>query len=185
MRYAFPKGPAQQSGLKEGDQITSVNGRPVKSLFDLRWTMSFLPHGAAVEVGVRRDGQTLPRPLTVRLLPVPTASLSTLHLGFEADDVSDEENRERQLPFDAGVVVRKVRPDGPAARIGMKPGDVVVGLGTYRIRHVDDLLVFLQYVGAGDLVKVRIQRAFRSRGGRPGPLVAPRFDPASWFPTPS
>jgi serine protease Do len=166
VRYAFPKGPALQGGLKEGDEITSTNGRPVESLFDLRWIMSFLPHGAAVELGVRREGRALPRPLTVRLLPVPTAGLSDEHLGFEAEDVSDEENRERELAFDAGVVVREVRKDGPAARIGMRAGDVVKALGSYRIRHSDDLLLFLQYVRPGDLVKVQILRAVRTRTGK-------------------
>jgi len=66
----------------------------------------------------------------------------------------------------AGVIVQQVRADGPAAKIRMRPGDLIVGLGTYRIRNSDDLLLFLQYVQSGDLVKVQVVRPLTLRSGR-------------------
>ena len=101
-----------------------------------------------------------------RLEPVPTEKLSRAHLGFIATDVSDQENREQRLAFDAGVVVREVLADGPASRIGLRPGDLIVGLGSYRIRQSDDLLLFLQYVQPDDLVQVKVLRPVRLRSGR-------------------
>ncbi|MHC5011560.1 MAG: PDZ domain-containing protein, partial [Planctomycetota bacterium] len=167
VRYVFPKGPAHGSDLRPGDILTRVNGEPTPPLFDLLWQMAFLPPGAAVELtGHREDA-----PLTARLmhLPVPTESLSDRHLGLVASDVSDQENREYQLRFDAGVVVQSVREGGPADRIGVRPGDLVIGLGSYRIRHSDDLLVFLQYVQPADIVKVRVlRRAARPNGASRG-----------------
>lgn len=165
VRYVFPKGPARASGLREDDVITSVNGVPAATLLDVRWNLAFLPYGASVRLGVRRPDRAA-QAVEIRLLPVPTAVLSERHLGFVAEDVSEEAIREQQLALDAGVIVQAVRPDGPAARVGLEPGDVVMGLGTYLIRHSDDLLLFLQYVRPDDLVKVRVLRSTPMRSGR-------------------
>jgi len=166
VRYVFPKGPARSSGLAERDVVESLNGKPTPTLFDLRMQLAFLPQGVTVRLGVRRDGVSQPEPVAVSLVPVPTDALSARHLGFVAADVSDEENREQRIAFDSGVVVKEIRPDGPAARIGLEVGDLVIGLGTYRIRHSDDLLLFLQYVEPGDLVQVKVLRPVLLRSGR-------------------
>ena len=50
--------------------------------------------------------------------------------------------------------------------VGQVPGDLVVELGTYRIRHSDDLLLFLQYVQPGDLVQITVYRPVQLRSGR-------------------
>ncbi len=166
VRHAFPKGPGYEGGLREGDEVLTLDGRPTPTLFDLRSQLAFLPREVTVRLGVRRDGRVRAEPLPIRLRPVPTDRLSAKHLGFVAADVSDKENREQRLAFDAGVVVRTLLPESPAARIGLEAGDLVVGLGTYRIRHSDDLLLFLQYVEPGDLVQVKVLRPLRLRSGR-------------------
>ena len=166
VRHAFPKGPGYVGGLREIDEIVSLNGRSTPTLFDLRSQLAFLPRGATVRLGVRREGSLLEKPLSIELESVPTDQLSAKHLGFVAADVTDQENREQRLAFDAGVVVRSRLPDSPAARIGIEPGDLIVGLGTYRIRHSDDLLLFLQYVQPGDIVEVKVLRPIRLRSGR-------------------
>ena len=166
LRHAFPKGPGHQGGLREGDEVVSLDGAPTPTLFDLRSQLAFLPKGATVRLGVRREGRALTEPISIALEPVPTDRLSATHLGFVAGDVSDQENREQRLAFDAGVVIRDLVPESPAARIGLRPGDLVVGLGTYRIRNSDDLLLFLQYVQSGDLVQVKVLRPVRLRSGQ-------------------
>ncbi len=174
----FPGGPAALAGVERGDVMTSLDGQPTPTLFDLRWRMSFVPRGAPLRLGIQRDGRTLPDAITVRLVPLPTDDLSRARLGFTAKDVGEKENLERQIAFDAGVMVDEVRAGGPADRIGLRSGDLVVGLGNYRIRHSDDLLLFLQYVQAGDVVQVKAirfvdlpnGRAFRQ--GREGRLIA-------------
>ena len=91
------------------------------------------------------------------LLPVPTEGLSVRHLGLMAADVS--EGDDPTTPYDAGIVVRSVRPDGPAGRIGILRGYVIHVLGAYQIRHMDDLLVFHTVFGktVPDIIQRRQQ----------------------------
>jgi S1-C subfamily serine protease len=108
--------------------------------------------GQTVQLGVRRGEQDLP-PVPLRFEPIPTASLARERLGLEVSDVG---------AYEAGVEVRAAQ--GPAAKVGVQAGDVIVGLGSWRIRHTDDLLLFLQYVQPGDLVEVYVRRP----GAAPG-----------------
>ncbi|MFV1958074.1 MAG: PDZ domain-containing protein, partial [Planctomycetota bacterium] len=162
----FPKGPAQQAGLLAGDVILSVDGEPTPTLFDVRWFLASPPEGATVRFGVERQGRRLRAPIRVPLLPVPSRILSERLLGLVAADVGDGESRGRNLAFDSGIVVQRVRPGGPAAKIRVRPGDLIIALGSYRIRNSDDLLLFLQYVQPGDLVKVQVVRPTTLRSGR-------------------
>src|SRR5215211_5407634 len=53
-----PEGPAAKGGLKEGDVITALAGKPVKSAAELPWAVATLEPGKPAEVTVFRDGQT-------------------------------------------------------------------------------------------------------------------------------
>lgn len=167
VQYAFPKGPSAVAGIREGDRIEALDGVPTPTLFDLRWRLASLDYGAVLRLGVRSPGEADARVVAVTLLPVPTNALSDRHLGFVGSDVGERENLDRQLAFDAGVIVREVRRGGPAARIGLREGDVVVGLGNRQIRNSDDLLTFLQYVRPGDIVLVRVLRERAGPDGLP------------------
>jgi serine protease Do len=163
VHYVFPRGPAQLAGLKEKDVIRSVSGIETPTLFDVRWRMTSLPRGSAVQMTIDRPGAEKRKSVVVQLLPIPTDTLSERHLGFVAGDVGEDENLEHRLAFDAGVIVRSVRDDSPASRVKVRPGDLIVGLGNYRIRNSDDMLVVLQHVGPGDVVEVRLIRNVLAR----------------------
>lgn len=153
----FPRGPAAAAGLKEGDLVTSVNGMLTPTLYDYAMALLDVPVGGVVTLGVQRAGRA-PLTLSIPLAPIPTDQLARQHLGLEVADVPD---------YEAGVVIRSLRPEGPAAQRGLQVGDVIKGLGPWKIRHSDDLLLFLQYVQPGDLVDVRLMRPAPS-GTMPG-----------------
>lgn len=60
------KGPAAEAGLKPGDLITALNGKPARSeeLSDARIQLRDLPSGTHVPVELRRDG----RPMTLEIV---------------------------------------------------------------------------------------------------------------------
>jgi S1-C subfamily serine protease len=144
-----------------------VDGKPTPNLFEYRMQTATIPPGAVASLSVVRDGRALAHAVRVAAEPVPTGQLAARHLGLEFVDVDEAVSREANIPLDAGVLVRAVRPGGPAARVRLKPNDLIVGLGTYKIRNSDDLLLFLQYVQPGDKVEVLIRRPMaRSVEGR-------------------
>jgi serine protease Do len=62
------------------------------------------------------------------------------------------------LPDIAGVLVRGVAGDGPAAAAGIKDGDLIVRIGTVEIAEVDDLHGALDDAGAGEELIVAVVR---------------------------
>ena len=159
----FPYGPARDAGLLPGDVILGIDGKSVPTLFDARLRLLDHDQGQPVQLLVqRRQGeQTTERNVGVRVEPLPTDALSRQRLGFTAEETD---------LFD-GVRVVAVRAGSPSDKIGLKRGDVIVGLGGFRIRSSEDLLLFLQYVSSGDIVKVRVSGASRPQDWRLGGMV--------------
>jgi serine protease Do len=180
VRFVFPKGPAVPAGLKVGDVITGVNGRPTPALYDYRLELAGAPAGSTVLLAVVRQGRPLPTAVKVPLEPVPTPELSRRHLGIGYADVDESVQREIHIPLDSGVLVTELRPGGPADKIRVRVGDLIVALGSKKIRNSDEMLLFLQYVQPGDAVDIRVRRPVqRGRDGSiawddkpPGTLIA-------------
>ena len=66
-----PGGAAALAGLKVGDEVRAVDGRPIGDFIELRSVLSALP-GATVTLEVRRAGAMLSLPITVRAEHDPT-----------------------------------------------------------------------------------------------------------------
>src|SRR6202158_6152413 len=64
-----PSGPAQKSGIKRGDIILEVNGKPVADSRELRMNISMMKPDADVKVKILRDGKESDR--TVKLGELP------------------------------------------------------------------------------------------------------------------
>ena len=63
----FPGSPADRAGLRAGDLVLAIDGRPLASLDDLRALMTaFNPAGGEVEVAIRRDGEDVTLRVDVR-----------------------------------------------------------------------------------------------------------------------
>jgi S1-C subfamily serine protease len=66
-----------------------------------------------------------------------------------------EQNR---LAVDHGVLIVDVDANGPAAQAGLKPGDVIVGIGNVAVNDVSTLGDALLQHKPGDTVPVHIYR---------------------------
>jgi serine protease Do len=151
----FPKGPARTTPIRKGDEIVALDGKPTPTLYDYRIQAIEIAPGARVQLTLRREGRRLAAPVTLVSEPVPTDDLSLRHLGVVVGDIDD---------YEAGLLVQEVRPDGPAAKVGLEPQDVILSLGNYVMRNRDDLLTLLQHVQRGDLIPVKVRRTRVARG---------------------
>ena len=55
-----------------------------------------------------------------------------------------------------GSQVVRVKAGSPASRVGLHPGDVIVGIDTYDIRHTEHLYRYAERTGMS--YRLRIQR---------------------------
>jgi len=173
----YPGGPAAAAGLRSGDRVTTINGRPVDSYLQLLRKISLLAPGTLVRMGVQRG--TAAREFTARVAerPVrpspassPSGSLDSQgdldRLGLTVSDLGSESASRvgARSPFGAWVV--QVVPNGPAAKAGVRLGDVVVEAAGQRVASVESFRSALAERSAGSRLTLEVERQ-----GKPKRLV--------------
>ncbi|MFZ5828539.1 MAG: site-2 protease family protein [Planctomycetota bacterium] len=109
--------PAAQAGLRPGDVILSMNGAPVVD--PMRWPAELRAlAGQQVTLGVRRPGTAQPLEIDVRLGDMPWFEQSFP----EPTPVSSPE---LGVAYDVLRKVAGVRDGSPAAKAGIRAGDVI------------------------------------------------------------
>lgn len=130
----LPNSAAAKAGVKAGDVVVSMNGKALTSFAALRAEVGSLPVGTKLELGLLRDGK--PVNVTVELQQssqdkVPSA---TIYTGIEGADLSNIDSNGQK-----GVRVDNVKPGSAAARIGLKKGDVILGVNQQAIANLGEL----------------------------------------------
>jgi len=129
----LPNSAAAKAGVKAGDVVVSMNGKPLSSFAALRAEVGSLPVGTKLQLGLLRDGK--PVTVTVELLQSTQDKVqsATIYTGIEGADLSNDSGS------DKGVRVDNVKPNSAAARIGLKKGDVILGVNQQKIANLGEL----------------------------------------------
>ncbi len=121
-------GPAAAAGLKTGDMVVAINGRPITYWEDLERALPSAG-GRPLELKVRRDGAEQTVTVTPRLRSVP-----------------DPIFREPRETWDIGAgpqvipQISSVSADSPASRAGLQAGDVVIAVAGQSVYTPDELV---------------------------------------------
>ncbi len=108
--------PADDAGLRTGDTITAVNGKPIKSGDELINLISSTKPGTKVELAIMREGSEK---------NVKVAVADRAKLFGDRTDTTEEANAEAPTPTKLGITVRSVTPE-MAERLGVPEGKGVV-----------------------------------------------------------
>ena len=165
--------PASAAGLKQGDIILRFNGYEVSDRRALPRIVADTPVGSSVPVIVWRDGEHMPLEVTIgRLEEYELASATAARagtplemkfssLGVSLAYVTDELREQFSLAKDVqGVIVTEVSDDlkGKGA---LRPGDVIVGVGSDRVSDLSDFRLLLDMHHQSDSKSIVL---FRLRG---------------------
>ncbi len=160
-----PDSPLAVAGLKRGDVVLAIEGKPVENARELGYRAATMPIGSTTIIEYQRAGIRTETSITLIAAPETIERAETLITGNNplagavAANLSPAVAEELGLTASlAGVVVLKIE-DGPALRF-LRKGDIVVEVNDAKIATVADLTAALE--GSAGFWNVLIIRDGRS-----------------------
>jgi serine protease Do len=163
-----PSGPADKAGLKPGDIITTIDGRPIKDGDDLVSEIASRRPGSTIRLGFVRDGKPQDATVTIGDRDKVFADLGNpkqnqqqeegtnpgeSKLGVVVRDLSPEMAGKLKHP---GVIVQSVRTGSFADLQGLEPGYVIIRINKQETGNRDQFNAVVSKLKSGDDVVFEI-----------------------------
>jgi serine protease Do len=157
-----PDAPGAKAGLRTGDVITELDGKPVTDAGQLQMTVGQKRPGETIHLQVMRDSK--PTSVAVKLEALGggrgTETAGGEHgkgrwglsLGDLTPDVRNElqgqEQAQGQGPVH-GAIVEDVQPGSPADNAGLQRGDVIMEVNRHSVKSASEVAQALSGVASG------------------------------------
>jgi len=154
-------GPADKGGVRTGDVIVAVDGKPIEQSVDLPRIIGDARPGQSLRLSVIRKGER--RDLTVAAGEFPAERVAQAatpgkpaanpgRLGVAVRPLNNDERK--RVDGGAGVVVEQA--DGAAARAGIRAGDIIIAFNDQPVTSAQQLKDLVD--NARDRAAVLVQR---------------------------
>ena len=137
--HVEPRSPADRAGVKLGDVIVGVGGQTVHTVAELQAALAALDPGSTAQLHIIRYGKTLTLPVKLGIVtsgvkpePQPSLHNEQARAGFAVTEQNGH------------VVIAAVRQYSPAARAGVRPGQVILEVNRQNISSIDQLVSVLR-----------------------------------------
>jgi serine protease Do len=150
--------PAERAGLKAGDVVLKLDGKPIERSGELARRIAEMKPGTQSRLELWRDGGAKEVAVTVgeakdaQVAEAPGASEAPGKLGVAVRPLTSEERKENGGKD--GLVVESV--SGAAARAGIQRGDVILAVNGTPVKNVGELRSLVG--NAGKSIAVLVQR---------------------------
>ena len=160
-------GPAAKGGLRVGDVILSLNDESIVMSADLPHLVGAIKPGTKAKMGIVRDGKRETLNVVIGALPEEGEAVAAAdagaqksnRLGVKVAELTAEQKRSLDLP--GGVVITEVL-NGPAAMIGLRPGDVISHLNNQAIDSAGTFSRVAEQLPKNRSVSMRVLRQGRA-----------------------
>ncbi|HDS6864908.1 TPA: serine endoprotease DegQ [Klebsiella pneumoniae subsp. pneumoniae] len=131
----LPNSGSAKAGIKSGDVIVSLNGKPLNSFAELRSRIATTEPGTKVKLGLLRDGKPVDVEVTLDKSTSSTASAELIIPALQGASFSDGQMKDGTK----GVVIDNVDKGSAAAQVGLHKDDIIIGLNRQRIHSIAEL----------------------------------------------
>ena len=154
--------PGAKAGIKPGDVILQVDGKPIETSAQVPVLVSNTKPGEKLDIEIWRNGSA--KRLTARTEEIPQQgeriatragsgeAASASKLGLAVRPLAPEEKRRAET--EGALVVEDAT--GPAADAGVQPGDIILGVNGTTVKSLKDLQAAAQK--GGKVVALLIER---------------------------
>jgi serine protease Do len=178
VQQVAPGGPSEKAGIKDGDIITSINGKPVRDGNDLVNTVTATPVGNSLNIGVLRDGKRENFKVVVgdlaQVFPDRFGSGKAqdepgkvegtqARFGMTIQNLTSAQRQNMGIKQDGGVQIATVEPNSFAEDIGLMGKDILMAINNQKVNSVDDVRRIQNTLKPGDAVALRILRQGRNQ----------------------
>jgi serine protease Do len=172
VRQVTPNSPAAKAGLQDGDVITRVDGRQVEDPQTLLNVLAQHKPGEKLKFQVERDGKEKSMNVTLGARPArrtaegfPGAAARrerpTAFLGVQVVPMEELTPRLKErlgITGEQGLVVMEVLSDSPAAKAGLRHGDVITGVNGQEMTNPNQFRSAVTKAGPGKEVRLEVMR---------------------------
>jgi serine protease Do len=145
-----PDSPAAKAGLKAGDVVLAVNGKPIENVKALARAVADTRPGSTLTLQVNREQKTRDLKVVIGTPPgagqvastgEPAEAGTTPRLGLALTPLTPETRAHYGIDKGReGVVVARVERDSPAAKAGIRPGSLISMVGQQSVSAPEDVV---------------------------------------------
>ena len=163
--------------MKTGDVITSVNGKKISDAREVRLMIGSMAPGTKIQIEVNREGQS--KTINVELAEMPAGvaeeggettpeesaqpEKATVFGGVAVADITDDIRTALNLSKDVkGAVIAEIDADSPAAKAGLREGDVIQEVNKQPVRNAKDLVAISKKLKPNEKILIRVWSQGRS-----------------------
>ena len=154
--------PAEKAGLRAGDVITEINGKPVNNSHDLLLMIAALRVGENVKVRVIRDGQEKTFQISIaertEKTEMASAKISGEAFGMTVQEITPEIAGQLGLPVKKGLIVVDVQQGSLADEVGIQPQDIILQVNRKKVATMKEYKQEIAKAGAKGSVLLLIKR---------------------------
>jgi serine protease DegQ len=130
-----PDTAADRAGLQAGDIITEINGNGLTGFNELRAKIASLGAGAEVVLTIIRSGDEQKIKVTLDAAGPSQAEAKEMHPALEGAQLSNAKDGAGNDAIKVDGVIER----SPAASIGLRAGDIIVGVNRKRVKNIKEL----------------------------------------------
>jgi serine protease Do len=142
-----PNTPGAKAGLKIGDVITELNGKPVSDAGELQALVEEQQPGTTLHLGVLRDGKGMDVPVTLAAMgkgdhdnESSEAGHGKPRWGLGLSDLTPDLRQQLHADDEVhGAVIEQVTPGSPADNAGLQQGDVITEVNRQPVHSAADV----------------------------------------------